>query len=340
MAISHYEDHSDDERVSMLIVCPGCKTKFSFDEQKVGSEGIKLRCSKCHTIFRVVRKSQPPVAAVRPGLRTPEQPLGIKVVVANESSAFCKAVTKVLANEPFDVFTYNDGKEAFSAIVQLKPDVVLLDVALPSMYGFEVCEAIRRSPEVASAKIILIASIYDKTRYKRSPQSLYGADDYIEKHHIPDTLATMIYRLVSGQKPVEVPSGARPAFEEEVQAAAQQLSPGEMAAQEITRQELQRDEENVTIMAPPPPAPELSTAQVKARRLARIIVSDIVLYSQAKVEEGVRNGTFYQLLADDIAEGRALYVRRVAEEIRENTSYLEDGFAELIAKKKKELGLP
>ena len=323
----------------MLIVCPGCKTKFSFDEKKVGADGIKLRCSKCRTVFRVVRKSPPPVAAVSPADSVSAQSPGIKVVVANESPAFCKAVTKVLASEPFAVFTYNDGKEAFSAIVRLKPDVVLLDVALPSMYGFEVCEAIRKNPDVASAKIILIASIYDKTRYKRSPQSLYGADDYIEKHHIPDTLATMIYRLVSGQKPVEIPPGARPAPEEEVQAAAQTLSPGEIAAQEITRQELQQDEANVTMMLPPPPAPELSEAQVKARRLARIIVSDIVLYNQAKVEEGVRNGTFYQLLADDIGEGRALYVRRVAEEIRQNTTYLEDGFAELIAKKKKELGL-
>jgi hypothetical protein len=78
---------------------------------------------------------------------------------------------------------------------------------------------------------------------------------------------------------------------------------------------------------------------VKARRLARIIVSDIILYNQARVEDGVRNGTFYKLLNDDIVEGTALYQRRVSEEIRSCTSYLEEAFEELIAKKKLELRL-
>ena len=78
---------------------------------------------------------------------------------------------------------------------------------------------------------------------------------------------------------------------------------------------------------------------MKARRLARIIVSDIVLYNQVKVEEGVRKGSFFELLADDIKEGRALYTCRVSEEIRQATSYLEDTFEELIAKKKRELNL-
>jgi response regulator RpfG family c-di-GMP phosphodiesterase len=226
-----------------------------------------------------------------------------------------------------------------AAIMQLKPDVVLLDVALPSMYGFEVCEAIRKDPAIACAKVILIASIYDKTRYKRAPLSLYGADDYIEKHHIPDTLAVMIYRLLSGQKPVDASREARSGVEEEVQGAPQELTRSEMTAQEVTRRELKQDEESGTSLPVAPTAPELSEAHVKAKRLARIIVSDIVLYNQAKVEVGVRNDTFFKLLTDDITEGRELYARRVAEEIRKNSSYLEDGFKELIATKKMELGL-
>ena len=78
---------------------------------------------------------------------------------------------------------------------------------------------------------------------------------------------------------------------------------------------------------------------MKAKRLARIIVSDITLYNQNKVEDGVRNGTFYNLLLDDIREGTALYERRVPEAIRGCTSYLNEAFEELIAKKKQELGL-
>ena len=322
----------------MLIVCPGCKTRFSFDEQKVGADGIKLRCGKCNAIFRVIRKSPQQVAAPLPALPPSTPPPVIKVVVANESVAFCKTVSDVLARESFDVSAYNDGREAFNAILQLKPDVVLLDVALPSMYGFEVCEAIRKNPEISSVKVILIASIYDKTRYKRAPLSLYGADDYIEKHHIPDSLAAMVYRLVSGQKPVEVPCPMAE-IEEEAQSAPQEFSPGEMDDLDITRRELKLDEEMGTSLPSPPAEPELPEAHIKARRFARNIVSDIVLYNQASVEEGVRNGTFYQLLADEIGEGRALYQSRVPGEITGGTSYLEEAFEDLIGTKKQELGL-
>lgn len=324
----------------MLIVCPTCRTKFTFDDQKVGADGVKLRCSKCRTIFRVVRRTPAaPAAAPETAPPAPAAITRIKVVVANESSSFCSAVEKVLATEPFDVYTFNDGKSALAAIEQLKPDVVLLDVALPLMYGFEVCESVRKNPEIASVKLILIASIYDKTRYKRSPNSFYGADDYIEKHHIPDSLATMIYRLVSGQKPVEGPTGKDSSAEEVVRSAAAPLSQSEMAAQQAVRDELKKDEEQETLARPAPSSPELSEAHKKAKRLARIIVSDVILYNQGKVEEGIRNGTFFELLADDIREGRALYERRVAQEIRETTSYLEDGFEELIAKKRAELAL-
>lgn len=320
----------------MLIVCPNCKARFSIDPQKIGAEGIKLRCSKCRAIFRVVRKVTAPVA---PAAKPAPAAGGIRVVVANESAAFCQAVKKVLEPEPFAVYVYNDGKEAMAAVEQLRPEVVLLDVALPAMYGFEVCEAIKNNPSLAATKVILIASIYDKTRYKRAPQSLYGADDYIEKHHIPDSLAAMIYRLVSGQQPVEAAPGRKAPVEEEAQSAPEEFSKQDMADQEATRQQLRQDEERATVSPAAPSAPELPEAHVKARRLARIIVSDIILYNQAKVEVGVRNGSFYELLADDIHEGRSLYQNRVPEEVRTGTNYLEEAFGELIARKKRELNL-
>lgn len=327
----------------MLIVCPSCRTKFSFDDKKVGADGVKLRCSKCHAIFRVIRKAPLAGAPAEPPVPTSPPPAQgspkLRVVVANESAAFCGAVEKVLAPEPFEVFTFNDGKTAFAAIEDLKPEVVLLDVALPSMYGFEICEAVRKNPALAAVKLILLASIYDKTRYKRAPRSLYGADGYIEKHHIPDSLVGMIYNLVSDQKPVKENGRKEPPAEEEGQTAPEWLSKGEIAAQEAVREELKKDEEEETSALGVPSPPELPEAHVKARRLARIIVSDIVLYNQAKVEEGVRKGSFHELLADDIKEGRALYERRVSEEVRQASSYLEDAFGELIARKKRELNL-
>jgi CheY-like chemotaxis protein len=266
-------------------------------------------------------------------------------------------VRKVLAVEPFQIFVCNDGKVALDTVLEVRPQVLLLDVALPTMFGFEVCERVRQNPELSGTRIVLIASIYDKTRYKRSPNSLYGADDYIEKHHIPDALVPMIYRLASGSP-----------------AATRDASANELAAQEEVRSEIREAEERETVEAPAAaacaPLPEVTAPlassvpaedpavksaaaaacaaaapaelpepERKAKRLARIIVSDIVLNNQGKVEQGVREGNFFDLLADDIREGERLYQQRVPEPVRASTSFLNDAFEELIAKKRAELRL-
>jgi len=105
-----------------------------------------------------------------------------------------------------------------------------------------------------------------------------------------------------------------------------------------TRAFLKHEEEEETTVSPETVS-RMPEARVKARRLARIIASDIALYNQKAVEEGVRASTFFSLLADDIAEGRALYQQRVAEEIRSTTTYLDDAFSDLIDKVRKELNL-
>ena len=74
----------------------------------------------------------------------------------------------------------------------------------------------------------------------------------------------------------------------------------------------------------------------KARRFARLIVSDIALYNQDIVAEGLRKGTFFELLQDDITEGRSLYDNRVPEAVRMTKDYYQEAFDEFIASNKKQ----
>lgn len=369
----------------MLIVCPNCKKRFEIEEASAAEEK-KLRCSSCRAVFRLVRRlpapaqaspASPtatatplapastmvrnpapisaPVAAAPPGRR-------LKVVIANESLPFCDAVCKILADEPFEIFVCTDGKHTLETVERVRPELLLLDVALPTMFGFEVCERARQNPDLSGLKIVLIASIYDKTRYKRSPKSLYGADDYLEKHHIPDSLIPMIHRLVSGSAPPpSTPTPGELALQEKSRAEIRQaelrqtqaeLGGHQPQAPSAGQRQSQSQSQSLTVERRQPqtvpqaeqPAAralplqaELSEAQLKARRLARIIVSDISLYSQGKVEQGVREGNFYTLLADDIREGELFYRQRVPDTVREASSYLTEAFEDLITKKRAEL---
>jgi len=320
----------------MLAGCPVCKARYRLDESRIG-DGLKLRCSSCRTIFRI-RGAGPAQRTVPPEPEAPAIRSIAKVLIAHDSHSFCAAVKEVLFTEPFEVLVANDGVAAYTAIREHQPEVAVLDVALSGMFGFEICEAVKSEPDTASVKVILIASIYDKTRYKRLPESLYGADDYIEKHHIPDELATRIYRVLASARPVEPAAGAEPPVQDPA-AVVSEVVVADIAAEAESRDELRLDEERETFSGGEPPAEFHDEAHQKARRLARLIVSDIALYNQALVQEGVRSGTFFELLQDDVAEGRALYEQRVPLAVRTGTRYLDEAFDDFIQKMHTELNL-
>jgi len=300
----------------MFISCPHCKTRFRFDEQKVGNDGLKLRCSKCAAIFRLAADKE-----ARGGRLT--------VLVAHESAEFCAAVEKVLAAEPFDIISCHDGKEAIDLVFRFKPDVVLLNVALPTLYGFQVCEALRGNPETSATKIILLAAIYDKTKYKRSPQSLYGADDYIEQHHIPDALAAMIYRLATDIR--EVAPDSFP-ITDELPTSPESITPAEADRQESARMELKNPS--------PVEAQDAGEHLYKvAKQLARSIVSDISLYREVELEEAIRTDALELCLGLEIKDGRAIYERKLPEFASFPKDFYAEALAELISQKKREMML-
>lgn len=298
----------------MFISCPLCRTRFRFDDQKVRSGLIKLRCSRCSAIFRLTANK-----AERGGRLT--------ILLAHESMDFCAAVEKVLASEPFDIVSCHDGQEALDLVRSLKPDLVLLNVALPTMYGFQVCEALRSNPDTMDIKIILLAAIYDKTKYKRSPQSLYGADDYIEQHHIPDSLAAMIYRLTADMVDCSALSSD----------AGNENSPEQLTVVEAERQESARKE--LMSQVPADTAEDIEILYRQARQLARSIVSDISLYREAELEEAVRTGDLELCLGLEIRDGRALYESRMPGFSSFPSDFFSDAVTELIGQKKREMGI-
>jgi len=315
----------------MLVGCPRCARKYRVDDTRMSRTVMTVRCSSCCSLFRIVRPDEDPGStALRPGSGESALP---RILVAHESPAFCDAVRSTLKGEPWEVAVCHDGVAALALLRSQDVAVTLLDVALPGRYGFEICEELRADHLLAGVKVILFASIYDRTRYKRLPCTLYGADDYIEKHHIPDLLVAKIRKLLDGRNRDEAPVDGGD------DRAADGRVPTEIRENiDETRAFLKHEEEEETTVSPETVS-RMPEARVKARRLARIIASDIALYNQKAVEEGVRASTFFSLLADDIAEGRALYQQRVAEEIRSTTTYLDDAFSDLIDKVRKELNL-
>ena len=72
------------------------------------------------------------------------------------------------------------------------PKVVVLDAALPKMFGFQVCEIVKRNESLRGIHVVLVGAIHDQDRYRRPPRDLYGADVYVERHELPDALFPLL----------------------------------------------------------------------------------------------------------------------------------------------------
>jgi len=306
----------------MIASCPACTARFRLDRQRLGGKRITLRCSRCHQVFKMEVAVTPPASG------------SYRVLVAHSDEMLCTTVGEMLARDGFTFQICHNGHEALRAMEAAPPQVALIDVALPGLFAFELVDKVRNRPALKEVRILLLSSVYNKMAYKRTPTSLYGADDYIEKHHISDDLVPKINRLITHAKPLT--KRQIPPLGEEV--AGNVLEPQEAIAESKEYIEeintLIRSAEEREMLAD-----TFKEAQEKARRLARIIVSDIALYNQDRVEEGIRTGQFYELLEGEIAEGRRLFAERVGSTVRGQEDFLQTAFAAFIERRRKELQL-
>lgn len=120
------------------------------------------------------------------------------VIVAHERPAVRQIVGRVLTQEGFDPTPAADARSVIDLLTEKQWSALVVDVALPGAQVFEICERTiaLRGDGVGAQCIVLVASVYRSTSYKRRPTRLYGADDYIEIHHLGDALPAKLRRAL------------------------------------------------------------------------------------------------------------------------------------------------
>ncbi len=325
---------SGERRETRIIRCPSCGRYYRLAGAPPAA-GTRLRCTKCGTVFPFGAAAAPreaPPAAPLPSAEPPAEPAvtaGPRLLVATDGPEFQGLIGEIFATTGYELREAREGEEAWEALRVWRPHVALLDVGLPGVPAFELCDRVRSDAELAGTGLILLASVFQQTRYKRAPTSLYGADDYIEKHHVRDWLPAKVARLLpSGVAPATggdaaptappvPPAAARPAHEERLGEREQKvlIREEQLGSRAEARQSAGRLRENL-------------------RRYARIIVSDIALYNEELVERGIREGSFHQLLRKELDEGHRLYLARVpAAAAAPSEEYWREAVREFIARR-------
>ena len=99
-----------------------------------------------------------------------------KILIIEDEENILEAVKYTLTQEGYDVFTSVEGEDGLEKAQEIKPDLVLLDVMLPKMDGFEVCRILRKDLEMA---VFMISAKVEEI--DRVVGLEVGADDYITK---------------------------------------------------------------------------------------------------------------------------------------------------------------
>ena len=118
------------------------------------------------------------------------------VLIVDDDESIVDLVRACLRERPFNILEAFDGKTGVQRAVESKADLVILDIMMPVMHGFEACQALRAKPELKGTKIlVLTAKGYETDR--RAILNL-GADEYMVKPVEPKDLLAAVDRLLAG----------------------------------------------------------------------------------------------------------------------------------------------
>jgi putative two-component system response regulator len=113
-----------------------------------------------------------------------------KNVLVVDDSAASLQLCKGLLSSKYDVRLAKSGKMALGVLARIRPDVILLDIEMPDMNGFEVIEKLNEDPDLMGIPVIFITShASEKLIYKAMD---HGATDYVVKPFEPEVLFTKL----------------------------------------------------------------------------------------------------------------------------------------------------
>ena len=207
-----------------------------------------------------------------------DRPDRLQILVAHERPVLGQAVRRVLEAQGLRVEIRVDGDRVAEALRADAWDALILDVALPGVPVHELVELAKGGLPVPVKAVILVASVFRRTSYKRKPQQLYGADDYVEIHHLGEQLPSKLWRALGVD-----PSGLPGMVEAEAALATLESEAGPDDAQDPVERERDR-----------------------VRRVAELVVADLILYSGDKLLGAETLAEARTSLAPELAAARQL----------------------------------
>jgi len=182
-----------------------------------------------------------------------------KVLVVDDSLSVKQVIERALGSKQIEVLSAASGKEAIEQIGREEPDLVVCDVIMPDMDGYQICEFVRRQSHPGGTRVLLISEIVNSAVLERATAA--GSSDVMPKPFTADELLSKIESLLPGVQP---PASAEP------------TAPFPFAATETTAAAAAEPHTTSPAVADAAPAPDLKTLLGKLAALPGVSLTVLV----------------------------------------------------------------
>jgi len=117
-----------------------------------------------------------------------------KILVADDEPDILKLVKYTLERHGYEIIPAENGKVAVEFAVQQLPDLIILDVMMPIMNGYDACSKIKEQPETKNIPVIMLSAKTQQTEISRGMQS--GAEGYLRKPFTPKELLAQVMEIL------------------------------------------------------------------------------------------------------------------------------------------------
>jgi len=117
------------------------------------------------------------------------------ILLIDDEQEWLNVMSQALAQEPYNVITAESGETALKKLEKTHPDLILCDVRMPIMNGYDLFEKIRRNPKLKNVPYVFLSNFNDYDAIKVSKD--LGADDYVIKPFDADEAKNMIGNLLT-----------------------------------------------------------------------------------------------------------------------------------------------
>lgn len=102
-----------------------------------------------------------------------------KILIADDNQQNCELLEAYLSDEAYDISIVYDGQQTLDKVAEKPPDLILLDIMMPKVSGYEVCQQLKRQEQTADIPILMVTALNEQGDIERAVEA--GCDDFLTK---------------------------------------------------------------------------------------------------------------------------------------------------------------